>query len=100
MRRIKLYGFSIGDVVETLVNLYDEKEDPIVIGTRLRLIAFAPKVVIHGPLNRRAGFQDGKEYFFNAVRDSDKDYWDRSRKNGQPYGARIRADFCTVKKVR
>lgn len=95
-----MYGYKIGDVVETLVDIYDEHAQLIPPNTRIRLIYIVPKVFIRRPESRLSRYEDGKAYFFNAVRADEVDYWDKSRKNGSPYGRRIRANFCTIKKSR
>jgi hypothetical protein len=56
-------------------------------GTKLRLVAFAPKVRVCATASPS---NDTKAYFFNAVRASQE----------KDYGSRIRASFCTIRKVK
>ncbi len=85
----KMYGYKVGDVVETVVRLQTEGGVDVSIGSRLRLVAFAPKVRISRKKDH-SGFIDGREYFYNAVRESQE----------SDYGNRIRANFCTIRKIK
>ncbi len=79
------YGYNVGQIVVTKLELIDENLNTIPAGTRIRIVAIAPKVRI------RTGdeYLDSKQYFFNAVIESQE----------LDYGNRIRANFCTIKKL-
>ncbi len=97
----KMYGFKIGETVETLFDLVDEKKTVIPAGSKIRLISFPPKVFVPPPPERRAQIQDGKEYFFNAVPDGTADWWENyHKKSDLPIGNRIRANFITIRKIK
>ncbi len=87
----KMYGFKVGEIVETKVELFDETVSlRIDSGTKLRLVCFVPKVKLSQPHLQDSVFVDGKEYFYNAVRANQK----------SDHGRRIRANFCTIKKIK
>jgi hypothetical protein len=79
------YGFKLGDIVLNKVELIDEHGNVIVPGTKLRIVAFTPKVQI---TKGNPKYYDNKVYFFNAVRNEQT----------ENYSHRIRANFCTIKK--
>lgn len=98
-RKATAYGYRIGETVENIVELYDEGGIRVDFGTKLRLVAFAPKVRISG-IN--SATEDGKAYFFNAVRADQADFWEHyhGAHKDKPEGKRIRASFCTIRKVK
>lgn len=85
---IAMYKYNLGEIVETKVDLVSENKNPIPVGTKIRLVAFAPKVRIIK--DGEKSHYDKKPYFFNAViATQENDYSDR-----------IRANFVTIKKVK
>ncbi len=82
-----VYGYQLHEVVENILELYDEGGIRVDYGTRLRLVAFAPKVRVS---SINSATNDGRAYFFNAVRADQESDHER----------RIRANFCTIRKVK
>jgi hypothetical protein len=81
------YGYSIGQIVQTRYNLYDENQNEIPAGTRIRIVAIAPKVrIITGD-----ELHDRREYFYNAI---------LADQTEPDYMNRIRANFCTIRKIK
>ena len=85
---VAMYKYNLDEIVETKVPLFTENKTVIPAGSKIRLVAFAPKVrIIKDGANL---WYDKKSYFFNAViATQENDYSDR-----------IRADFVTIKKIR
>lgn len=84
------YGFKIGEIVELKIALSDERDVLVEKGSRLRIVAIAPK--IYEPRKEIADDVgvDMKQYFYNAVRaDQESDY-----------GNRIRSNFCTIQRIK
>lgn len=87
----EIYGYKLGEIVENVIELIDEGGLSIDHGTKLRLVAFAPKVRIPMSMVRQnPSAYDKKPYFFNAVR--------ASQENDS--GNRIRANFVTIRKIK
>lgn len=85
---VAMYKYNLGEIVETKVDLISENKTPIPAGTKIRLVAFAPKVRI--VKDGEKSHYDKKPYFFNAViATQENDYSDR-----------IRANFVTIKKIK
>lgn len=80
------YGYSVGDIVTSKITLEDEYDNIVPSGSLLRIVAIAPKVRMS---SIEDNLHDTKEYFYNAVLAS----------NTSDY-PRIRANFCTIRKVR
>ncbi len=97
----EMYGFRLDEIVELVVEVYDEKCVLVPAGTRIRLVAISPKVRIQDPSYDPSRY-DRRAHFFNAVREEEMDFSDPRRKwNSElPYGARIRANFCTIRKIK
>ncbi len=81
----KMYGYKIGDIVELKIDYQDERRAWVKAGSKLRLVAFAPKVVMR-PKHEKIPYPDGedrKPYFFNAVRAEQEmgNHTDRTRGN-------------------
>ena len=90
-RKESAYGFKIGQIVLTKIDLTNENGVTIPTGTRLRIVAIAPKVRIYTQNNDLYGIPqrlDSKQYFFNAVLEDQQ----------EDYSNRIRANFCTITK--
>lgn len=89
MSRKNKFPANVGDIVETLVPLKRESGKPVTPGTRLRIVAVAPKVV-HKPdwVETYPQHYDNHDYFFNALPENESE--DRDR---------IRANFVTIRKV-
>jgi hypothetical protein len=95
MEKKKIYGYSLGEIVISKTDTFRESSDIsrrydlIPSGSRLRLVAFAPKVrKVKEPDGIK---QDRKDYFFNAVLADSTD---------PDYKGRIRESFCTIRKLR
>lgn len=84
----EMYGFKVGEIIETKINVTDENGVLLERGSRLRLVSIAPKVIVVAKDNRISGVHDSKPYFFNAVRETQE----------SNYGDRIREDFIAIKK--
>jgi hypothetical protein len=82
-----MYNYNIGDIVTNILPLeVDNRDHDIIpIGTKLRIVAIAPKVCM---VKSNDGYHDNKQYFFNAV------LTDQNNNDSD----RIRANFCTIKK--
>jgi len=74
--------YLVGDIVKNIVELQDENNHVIPIGTFLRIVAITPKVRIM----KKDEYHDGLPDFFNAVLAEQND----------DYKNRIRANFCTI----
>ncbi len=101
----EMYGFKVGETVETLFELKDERNKVFPVGTKIRIVAIAPKVFAPARKEYRAQTQDGKAYFFNAVPDGTIDFWENfgrepDKKSDLPLGDRIRANFITIRKIK
>lgn len=91
------YNFSVGQIVTNKIPLTDENEVNIPVGSKLRIVAIAPKVFYTKKkaiqeqmvIQDNSRLFDNRVYFFNAVRAEQK----------EDYGNRIRAHFVTIKKV-
>lgn len=95
--RATAYGYKLDEVVENIVELYDEGGVRVDYGTKLRLISFSPKVRIS---SINSATEDGKAYFFNAVRANQADFWEHYHGEHEAAGGRIRACFCTIRKAK
>jgi sugar lactone lactonase YvrE len=98
-----MYGFKIGQVVELKTAVEDERGNEISAGQKIRLVAFTPKVFYTSPSRVDNITADSRECFFNAVVDGSVDAWDRDSRGSLlqvPYAPRIRAHFCTIKKIK
>lgn len=88
------YGFHVGQIVRTKVDLKDENGGDIPAGSNLRIVAIAPKIHLPKKEVSKSDLKllnlDRKVYFFNAVR-QDQAY---------DYHHRIRANFCTIEKIK
>jgi hypothetical protein len=84
MRQYKSY--SIGQIVQTKYDLHDENQNEIPAGTRIRIVAIAPKI----RMVAKDTLHDRLPYFFNAVLESQAEDWSN----------RIRANFCTIRKIK
>ncbi len=58
-----VYGYQLHEVVENILELYDEGGIRVDYGTRLRLVAFAPKVRVS---SINSATNDGRAYFFST----------------------------------
>ena len=76
-----MYRFKVGHSYTLNVPVFDENKNFHDKGTKVRIVAIAPKVYIVKGLNK-----DTHEYFYNAVIESQAD----DNKN------RIRENFCTL----
>lgn len=85
--KTQVYGYQLNEVVENILELYDEGGIRVDFGTKLRLVAFAPKVRVS---SINSATNDTTAYFFNAVRADQESNHER----------RIRANFCTIRKVK
>ena len=82
------YGFAVGDIVVTKIDLLTEYNAPVPARAELRIVAITPKVrmiPVDDPTRR-----DTKEYFYNAVFADQK----------EDYGHRIRENFVTIRKIK
>ena len=86
---IQVGRFRVGDVVRSKVDLADEAQNVLPAGVILRIVAIAPKVRMLPVLDPR--WQDNNPYFFNAII--------ADKLKGYPT-IRIRANFCTVEKIK
>lgn len=73
----------IGKLVTAKVDLMDEVGAIVKAGTKIRIVAVAPKVRMIPVKLRDPDYHDGLDEFFNATREYG--------------GPRIRANFCTIK---
>ncbi|MFT5469588.1 MAG: hypothetical protein ACI8UO_004709 [Verrucomicrobiales bacterium] len=96
--KTKIYGYSLDQLVVTVHALVDERGVLVPVGETLRLVAFAPKVRLpdrryateYEKRRRESGLAlDWKTYFYNAV-----------RADGEDTHSRIRANFCTIRKLK
>ena len=91
-------GYHVGQEYISKVPLLDEDSTTVQRGSRLRIVAIAPKV----RMTKADGkYNDGHEYFFNAVRSEEADFWEKyhgTKPDDIKTGRRIRADFCTILK--
>jgi hypothetical protein len=95
------YGYRVGDIVVLKTTVYDRANHKYTAGDRLRIVAITPKVS-YNTVWAEADPEhfDSKEFFFNAVPAGSKDFWDDGRKKNEPYAERIRANFCTIRKLK
>ena len=77
--------FKVGCTYILKVNVMDENRKIIPAGTKIRLVAIAPKVRMVTGENK-----DTSPYFYNAVLASQEN----------DYANRIRENFCTIAKER
>jgi len=85
---VAMYKYNLDEIVETKVDLISENKTVIPAGSKIRLVAFAPKVRLIKDSDK--SYCDKKSYFYNAVlATQENDYSDR-----------IRADFVTIKKIK
>ena len=95
-------GFTVGQAYVSLFDLTDEYGETVPKGTALRIVAIAPKVRMQ-PVDET---HDGLPFFFNAVKDTEIDYWERyalhekGQTTDKPLGNRIRANFKTLQKTK
>lgn len=78
------YGFEVGKCYRTNVEVIDEYDVVIPVGTLVRIVAIVPKIRITEIGNEKT--MDSKQYFYNAVLATQV----------QDYGNRIRANFVTL----
>jgi hypothetical protein len=78
--------YKVGDKVRNIVPLENEADEQIPTGTVMRIVAISEKVRIV----KTDSYHDNSAYFFNAVVDS----------QANDYENRIRANFCTIEKVK
>jgi hypothetical protein len=90
MFETKKYGFEVGQVVRTRVEIADENEKTIPANTLMRIVAIAPKVRRTSPfmIKERPQHNDNKEFFVNLV-------------DGQSFKdfPRARVNFITIRKL-
>ena len=92
-RKESTYGYTVNQIVTNKIDLTNENGVTIPTGTRLRIVAIAPKVRIYtenNDLYDMAQRLDSKQYFFNAVLEDQQ----------EDYSNRIRANFCTIRNVK
>jgi hypothetical protein len=88
---LRFRKWSVGETYRTKVELTDERDALVPAGSLVRIVAITPKVCLF----RADGIRhDGYEYFYNAVRAEQRDFYERDR--GGDIGPRIRANFCTL----
>jgi hypothetical protein len=76
--------------------LFDEMNKFVPKGSKIRIVAITPKVYKRKILDKER--DDGYDYFYNAVRAEESDYWEKSagQHTEKPLGKRIRANFVTI----
>lgn len=85
---VEAYGFKLHHIVATKVDLKDERDTVIPAGSKVKIVAIAPKVTYTSKWNitNFPHLYDSREYFVNLV----------------PIGGgpRIRSHFVTIKKIK
>lgn len=84
------YGYSLGEIVVSLIDLRSESGTVVPSGTKLRLVAFAPKLIQthYDSIRAYPHLFDSRTYFFNAVVADKPDT-----------SPRIREHFVTIRKL-
>lgn len=85
------YGYKLGDIVTSKVELSTSEIHPLIYpaGTKLKIVAIAPKVTkAKFYAQEYPKYYDNKDYFYNAVIVGQEN----------DYEHRVRADFITIKK--
>lgn len=80
----KMYGYKVGEIVTTKIDVNDENGELIPAGTDIKIVAITPKVY-QFPADDPERL-DNKAFFYNAIR--------ANQENN--YHSRIRQNFVTI----